>query len=108
MEPGRLNRRVELQSATETADTRGGIARTWATYATVWAEVAPLGGRELFYAQQVQSLVTHNIRMRYRTTLTAAHRIKYGTRIFGVLSVTHPGERHDETVASCVEQATGA
>ena len=46
MEAGQLRHRVTIQQATETTDGFGGVTQAWATFATVWAAVEPLTGRE--------------------------------------------------------------
>jgi len=37
----------------------------WATIASLWAEVTPLTGRELFYAHQIRPDITTQIKIRY-------------------------------------------
>lgn len=104
----RLRHSVAIQAATESAGTRGENARSWATVETVWAAIEPLNARETFYAQQVQSLCTHRVRMRYNATVTPKHRILYGARLFYIEGVTHTDERGRETICQCVEQLSGA
>ena len=47
MRIGTLRHRVELQEPVENQDGYGEAERTYTTYATVWASVEPLSGREL-------------------------------------------------------------
>lgn len=51
MRAGSLRHRITLQTAVDTQDgTTGEPVRSWTTLATVWAEVAPLKGREIVAA----------------------------------------------------------
>ena len=42
---GELNRRLVLEAPVETDDGAGGVTRSYATGATVWASIAPFGAR---------------------------------------------------------------
>lgn len=84
----RLRHQVEIQRVVQT---RSGadIVDTWSTFATVWAEVEPLRGREFYDRQQIDADVTHTIVLRYsaRLELTVKDRIRWGIRIFELESV---------------------
>lgn len=72
---GRYRQRVQIQAPTETRGTSGKVTRSWSTLATVWAQVEPLRGVELFEAQKVNARITHVVRMRPYAGLTARHRL---------------------------------
>ena len=44
-QPGDLNRRLSLQAPDESTDGAGGVTRSFATVALVWAQVTPLAVR---------------------------------------------------------------
>lgn len=93
---GRLDRRVALQRATTTQNaTTGEQVRIWADEATVWAQVEPLAGSELFRAQQLEAKADTRFRIRYRTGITPAEtlRIAYGGRYYDLRSVVELGRR---------------
>jgi SPP1 family predicted phage head-tail adaptor len=93
MEPAQLRERVEIQVQTTTATTDlGHPYENWVTSATVWAKVQNLGGREAFYAKQVQPDATHRIVIRSGQTVAVASRLKVGSRIFNVLETRPDGE----------------
>lgn len=75
MRAGRLSRWVSLEQRVETANDMGEVTWIWEEVCKIWAEIAPLNGREFIAAQQVQSNVTHAILIRYRTGVTAKMRI---------------------------------
>lgn len=103
MQAGKLNQRIELQSATTAADSYGEPIQTWATYATVWAAVVPLSGRELIYAQQVSSETNIRITIRYTSSVAVGHRVKYGTRYFDINAVIDRDMRNEQIELMCKE-----
>lgn len=62
---GPLDRRVEVQSFTETRDAEGFPVQAWATVATVWASIHPLTGQEFFDAMTTLEETAARIRLRY-------------------------------------------
>lgn len=100
---GRLRHRITIQSATEAQDAHGGTTRTWADVATVWGSIEPLRGREFMNAQQLQSEVTHRVQLRYYAGVTTAYRLRFGTRLFNIVSVLNPSERNIELEIMAVE-----
>ncbi len=88
-----LRHRVILQSAADSADSGGGASTVWNDDATLWASIEPLKGTERLTAQQLESPVTHRVRLRHRDGVTTAMRLKFGTRILNIRAVINPGER---------------
>jgi len=74
---GKLDQRVTLQTATVTRDAVGGPVESWADTVTLWAEVAPLTGKQIAQAQQVSADVRTAVRIRWRTGISAAMRVKF-------------------------------
>ena len=106
MRVGRLRHRVQIQSATESADSFGEPTFTWATYARRLASIEPLQGRELFTAQQVNPEITIRVRLRYDqdlADLTPKHRLVFGSRTLEIDSVIKPDERNRELQLLCKE-----
>lgn len=76
MDPGKLKHRVEIQSYAETVNPDTGYrSRTWSKVAKVWAEVAPLSGRELIAAGAQQSELSTRVTIRYRSDITTGMRL---------------------------------
>lgn len=103
---GTLRTRVEVQNRTTARDAYGDALETWGTAATVWAEVVPLSGRELWAAQQAQADATVRVRVRYRAdvTVTPRTRLLVGSRILNVSSVINVGGRNRLLELLCVEE----
>ncbi len=99
----RLNKRIEIQALTETPDGGGGYTSTWNTTTTVWAEIKPLRGREIFESLQVQKEASFTFTIRYKLGVTTKMRIKYGSRVFNIRAVINPDE-HGELLELLAEE----
>ena len=75
MHAGELRHRIQLQSYTLSQDAFGAPTKAWSTYATVWASVEPLSGREALIAQQANPELSHLVTIRYNSTVNAATRV---------------------------------
>ncbi|WMS41694.1 phage head closure protein [Acuticoccus sp. MNP-M23] len=84
---GELRRRLTLEAASDVADGRGGMVRTWATLDTVFAAVTPRRRREDVVNGREVGLVTHRITIRWRGDVTGDMRFADGDRLYRVLSV---------------------
>jgi SPP1 family predicted phage head-tail adaptor len=94
-----LKDQIELQSVTgDTRDAFGASVPTWATYATVWAEIKPLSARQLDLGRNYADSVSHAVRIRYRAGVSPTHRAKFGTRIFTIDGVVETGRRVELTL----------
>ncbi|EEI47852.1 MAG TPA: head-tail adaptor protein [Proteus vulgaris] len=69
----------------------------------IHASVEPLRGREYFQAQQVQSETTFRIRMRWFPQVKSTMRVRFGSRIFDIVAIIDPEERHRELQLMCKE-----
>ena len=98
MRPGPLRCRITIEAPVETQAADGSIVTTWQTYATPWASIEPLIGREYFAQQREQAAVSHKIRMRYQPGITHKMRVAWGTRLFELESVLNVSERKREIV----------
>jgi len=101
---GKLRHRIIIEHVTETQDTDGSVIETWSTFATAQGSIEPVVGREYFDAQTKQADVTHRIYLRFISGITPKMRIKYGSRIFDILSVINTRERNVELQLMCRER----
>lgn len=70
MRIGALRHRLTLETAVDTQDqTTGEPVRTWSTLATVWAEIAPIKGREVLSGNVTLGEVDTRIRIRWASAL---------------------------------------
>lgn len=103
MRAGDLRHRITIQTPAETSDTDAGLAANWTDVATVWASINPISGREYFTAQETASIVTHRVRMRYRTGIRPEMRLEFGQRYFRIDTIIDRDERRRELEIMCHE-----
>lgn len=103
---GKMNKRISIEQLTAGSpaqDTFGEPDQTWSEFAEVWAAIEPIQGREFWAQQQVQSEITHRVRIRYLAGVLPDMRIVYSTRIFSIKHIIDPKERHEELQLMCTE-----
>ena len=89
------NKLVTLQSPSGVRDGLGERSTTWVDQTMDWASINPLSVRDLLAAGQVQSEISHTVKMRHTAAAAAADhswRILYGTRVFIILGVRNLSE----------------
>ena len=95
MMSGRLDRRITIQSKTESQDAFGAPIAAWVSFAAVWAERIEMSGREFFTAQQVTPEVIRKYRIRWVSNLTTLNRIlDEDGEPFDIVRVAEVGRRH--------------
>ena len=89
LESGRLRHRVDIEQQVQTQDpTTGEMTVTWSAYAqSIPASIEPLSAREFIQAAGTQSAVTARIVIRYLAGVTAAMRVKHGSRLYNIHGV---------------------
>ena len=102
---GLLNKRITLQYQTKVSDSMGGWVLSWVDHATVWAAIWDATSHEINAAGQTSLVITHRIRIRYRSTFKASWRIKFGTRYFAIVSILNPNEKCEWLDILCKEAA---
>jgi len=98
LSPNDLKDRIAIQTSTDSQDAAGQIVPTWSTYATVWACITPLIGREYLASRQLQAEVSGKIRIRYLAGVTPKMRVLFNGRYFNILTVMDVNERHVEMI----------
>jgi SPP1 family predicted phage head-tail adaptor len=101
----KMNKRVALQSVTQTGDGQGGFTESWATVASVWASIEPVKGWEKMQAMQMQTPVTHNVTVRYDSRIATAKRLLYGSRVFEIKECLNDMEESVMLKLKCLELA---
>lgn len=94
--PGKQRHKVIIQSTSQAADAYGALVDTWGTFATWWASISPITGREYFSEGKVNSEVTTRMRGRWISGILPAMRAKFGTRIYSIVAVINIDERNSE------------
>ena len=96
MRSGILRHRITIQESTETSNGMGGFTTTWSDKLEAWAAIWPLTAKESLDAMKLELQITHKIRIRYRSGITAKDRIKFGARIFNIVSLINFEERNEQ------------
>lgn len=103
MNVGALRHRVTIQERITTKNNRGADAFSWVDVVTVFAEIRSTAGREEADRDQVTATAAHQVTIRYRAGITTKHRIRWGTRYFGVSEVAERDNRMRLLVLTCNE-----
>lgn len=97
-----LNHMIEIQRRGQAKDSVGQLKETWKNAGKVWASIRPVSGREIT-AHLAE--ITHAIILRHGVTIAPRDRIKFGARIFDVVSVLNTGERNRYLRLMSIENA---
>ena len=103
--PSDMRHRVIIQERQRTSDGAGGYTEAWVTFKNAWCSIQPATGYEKYQAQQMQTPISHKIKMRYQSGITTKHRILFGTRIFDLKEVLNENEEGAFLRIKAIEQA---
>ena len=107
MNPGELQHRITIQDSIIHEDEIGGQVYDWVDFATVWAKVEALSGREYWAAAQVNAEKTVRVKIRFlpgvATDMRVVFRERTRERTFDIKSVIDPDERQRELILMCTE-----
>lgn len=89
--------KITIQAPAQTADVYGAFVTTWGTQSTVFAQILPLSGRELFLQEQNQSKVSAKFIIRYQSALkdtkdTVKKRILFDGRYYSIKFIQNLAE----------------
>jgi head-tail adaptor len=96
IDPGRLKTRLQVQSPVETADGQGGVARSYTTLTTAWAQVKPFSARGAgagVEADAEGATVKYRIILRSNFVLTLQHRLVDGARVYRIAAIRDHDDR---------------
>ncbi len=80
---GILDQRITIQQLTVVRGQFGGHDETWSTFATVWAQILDMTGREIFQAHAMGSAATKLITIRYMTGVVPAMQVVLPDGVIG-------------------------
>jgi len=75
IDAGSLTDRIVIEQATETRNSVGEVSLSWSTFATVWADVQALSGREAERYGQIVGFTGHRVTIRQLPGVKPAMRI---------------------------------
>jgi SPP1 family predicted phage head-tail adaptor len=103
MNAGLLDRRVWIDKRTTAQDSSGDPVVAWVPQGEVWARIIPLTGREDDVDNDIMAEVDTRIRLRYSpvtVALSAVDRIRYGERIYNIVSAVDVNTAHVEVLVN--------
>ncbi len=99
---GALDTRLTLEAPADTPDGGGGAQQAWSPVTDLWANVAPVSGRDDLVGDALTARVTHRITIRWRSDITCAMRLRSPQRLFRIEAVLEPDRRR--LLLLCVEE----
>jgi len=81
-----MNKRIEIQEPTRTADSAGASELTWTTLCRVWAAITTKAGSENITADSQRGVMQYEFKLRYNASVTEDCRIVWGSRVFQITS----------------------
>ena len=84
---GQLDRRITIQTFSETTDTFGQEVKSFSTLAQVWANVVEKVGREGEDGDMIASTKKVEFIIRYRTDVNEEMHISYNSNIYKVQAI---------------------
>lgn len=94
MPAGKYDKRVELETKTETLNPDGSLTPTWSVSAKRWASIEDQSGAEVVRAQKIDATITAVITLREDyNVLTTQDRVVYGSRIFWIRALLGRDDR---------------
>lgn len=90
---GRMDRRIVVESYTETRSTYGDVSKTWSTHQTLWANYVQKTGKEVDADKNINHTIKAHFITRYVSTITPQMRIIYEGDWFNILEVKELGRK---------------
>ena len=100
---GARDRRITIQSLSETITDGGEVTESATDVCKAWAQIAPLTARENWIAQQSQATTTHKIKILYRPDITHEMQATYDGRTFRFDSVVNIDEANRHLLITATE-----
>jgi SPP1 family predicted phage head-tail adaptor len=104
LDAGDLWARVTVQQPSQTRNDVGETSLTWSDFATVWADVRSLGGREAERYAETIGLSTHKVTIRYLPGLISSMRVIYDSRTLEIGQINELDRRWTQELI-CTERA---
>lgn len=99
--PGRMNRRIQIQARTLTKDAAGGRVETWTDAFKVWAELVTNKAAERLLSDADRTESDKVFRIRYQSSITeSTHRVLYQLKFYEITGIIEEGIR-DRMILNC-------
>lgn len=95
MPAGEFDRVITIQTPTTVEGARGGVKKTLAPHAVVWASFKPTRANDKIVNAQRTTLNTAVFKIRYRDDITTDMVINHNGTDWGIISTTELGRKHN-------------
>ena len=85
-------------------DGQGGVTRSHAVAASLWARIEPVSAERAETGHAERQAITHRIWIRHSTAVTPGLRFRKGARIFAIQTVHDPDDSGRYLVCRATEQ----
>ena len=103
---GDLNKRIDIIATTKVGDGMGSFTETNTTVASsIPAAIWPTSAKDMTVMNTTTMVISHRVRVRYRSVLRSSWRLKFGNRYFAIVSIIDPNEEHKFLDLMCKESA---
>ena len=102
---GNLADRIVIEQATETRNSVGEVTLSWSTFATVWADVSALSGREAERYGQIVGFTGHKVTIRQLPGVKVSMRVIYESTRTLEIGAINEYERGWYVELICTEKA---
>jgi SPP1 family predicted phage head-tail adaptor len=99
-----LDKFITINTQTNADDGLGGSADTPLKFCDTWAQILPMTAKEARENMRLEANITHNIRIRYKTGITAKMTVTFGSRTFEITGVINPKEANKWIDMVCNER----
>lgn len=103
MRSGELKHLVTLQAATIGDDGMGGGAKTFTDFATVWAAIWPVSGKERLTGGELKNTITHRVIIRHLAGVETGMKVAKGARSFEITGMINKEEQNRSLELLCRE-----
>ena len=102
MRAGSMNERITIQARGDVQDANGEMVPGWTDFATLWASVVDISGREYVSANSNANSVQTKITIRYMEGVLPAMRVVHGANHYNIESVL--GQTRISLTLMCTRQ----
>ena len=103
MQAGKLNKRITIKQQSTIQNSYGEPENSWITFATVFASINPILGREYFASDVVNAEISAKINIRYLPGLHPKMKIVFGDKEYNIKSIINVSEKNKELILMCKE-----
>ena len=109
LDPGKLDRRITIQTRSTSVDSYGTPIETWGDTVTVWAgiEYPKTGSGEQYFDNVPIATTTVVFTIRNRAVDPATNRIEYGNDIYDIERIGEIGRRNFTTITAKLRENDG-